>query len=243
MWQELRDELAPKGFELVTVGLDTLGAQGCGHFIEATSRSHPELLDTHHLLASRFGVVNIPSAFWVNEEGNIVRPPEPAPAPPVERAPGPRPDGPVPERFRLMAREAKKIPNDAAEYHLALRDWVENGEESSFALSPNEVLKRSRPRSTAVALGHAHFELASHLEVNGDHEGAVAHFREAHRLVPDSWTFRRQAWSLEGGPEGPFARFWQGPSENDPDAWPYASGWLEDVRSVGPENYNPKFKP
>lgn len=142
-----------------------------------------------------------------------------------------------------MAREAKKIPNDAAEYHLALRDWVENGEESSFALSPNEVLKRSRPRSTAVALGHAHFELASHLEVNGDHEGAVAHFREAHRLVPDSWTFRRQAWSLEGGPEGPFARFWQGPSENDPDAWPYASGWLEDVRSVGPENYNPKFKP
>jgi len=142
-----------------------------------------------------------------------------------------------------MAQEARKIPNDAAEYHQALRDWVSNGSESRFALSRDEVLARSRPRPAAVALGHAHFELASHLEVSGDHAGAVEHFREAHRLVPDSWTFRRQAWSLEGGAEGPFARFWQGPSEDDPDAWPYEGGWLEDVRKVGPDNYNAKFKP
>lgn len=242
MWQELRDELAPLGFELVTVGLDTLGDEGCRRFMEATSGSHPQLLDTHHLLAERFGVINIPSAFWVDEQGQIVRPPEPAPAPPVERAPRPRPEGPMPERFRQMAQEAMKIPNDATSYHEALRDWATN-DQSRFALSRDEVLERSRPRSPDVALGHAHFELASHLELQGDHDGAIEHFRAAHELVPDSWTFRRQAWSLEGGPEGPLARFWQGPSEEDPDAWPYESGWLEAVRDVGPENYNAKFKP
>lgn len=39
MWQALREELAPKGFELVTVGLDALGADGCRQFIEAANHS------------------------------------------------------------------------------------------------------------------------------------------------------------------------------------------------------------
>ena len=37
MWQALRSELHPKGFELVTVGLDALGAAGCRAFIEAAA--------------------------------------------------------------------------------------------------------------------------------------------------------------------------------------------------------------
>ena len=94
-----------------------------------------------------------------------------------------------------------------------------------------------------MALGQAHFELASHLESEGHHDAAVRHFPEAHRLVPDSWSFRRQAWSLEGGAEGPFARFWQGPSEADPEAWPYEGDWLSDIRSQGPENYVERFEP
>ena len=67
-------------------------------------------------------------------------------------------------------------------------------------------------RDPAVALGHAHFQLATQLEIDGHHDAAVPHFREAHRLVPASWTFRRQAWSLEkAAAAGPLARFWQGP--------------------------------
>ena len=34
MWQALRSELHPKGFELVAVGLDTLGDAGCRAFID-----------------------------------------------------------------------------------------------------------------------------------------------------------------------------------------------------------------
>ena len=241
MWQALRDELHPQGFELVTVGLDTLGDAGCRAFMEAAEPTHPALIDSAHLLASAFGVINIPSSVWINEEGMIVRPAEAAPAPPLpDRGQMEMPAG-FPERMVQIMTEAAKIPNDAEDYHHALRDWVAKGEDSEYALSAHEVINRSRPRDANVALGHAHFELACALERLGQHEAAVGHFREAHALVPDSWTFRRQAWSLEPGPAGPLARFWQGPSDEEPQAWPYAGDWLADIRESGAANYSERF--
>ncbi len=245
MWQALRNELAPKGFELVTVGLDTLGGDGCRAYIEAAKPQHPSLIDRYHVLADLFGIINIPQSVWIDEKGMIVRPAEAAPAPPRDTPRQSRLDvpGQTPPRFAEMMKEAMKIPNDSAAYHAALRDWVDNGSASKFALDPDEVITRSRPRDANRALGHAHFALASELEVQGKHEAAIQHFREAHRLVPESWTFRRQAWSLEKVGEGPLARFWQGPKPDDPESWPYEGDWLGDVRAVGPENYSERFRP
>lgn len=245
MWQALRNELHPKGLELVTVGLDSLGDAGCRAFIEAAKPEHPSLIDRHHVLADLFGVVNIPSSVWIDERGMIVRPAEAAPAPP-------QPDGiasrfslpaEVPQRFVEIRAEAAKIRKDTQAYHAALRDWVEHGAKSRFALSPDEVVARSRPRDGAKAMGHAHFALATQLEIDGHHDAAIEHFREAHRLVPDSWTFRRQAWSLEKVGDGPLARFWQGPDPEAPGEWPYAGDWLSDIRKSGAENYNDPWQP
>jgi hypothetical protein len=244
VWQALREELHPKGFELVTVGMDTLGADGCRPYIEAAAPTHPSLIDEDHLLARAFGVINIPSSVWIDESGTIVRPAEPAPAPPSEaRAPGMDLPAELPQRFAEMFVQASQIPSDPEAYHAALKDWVEKGADSVFALNPDEVIARSRPRDADTALGHAHFELATALEKSGDHQAAIGHFREAHRLVPDSWTFRRQAWSLEPGADGPLARFWQGPQDDHPEDWPYEGDWLSDVRAVGPENYNERWQP
>ena len=243
MWQQLRNEYADQGFELVTVGLDALGAAGCREFIEAAQPEHPSLIDTHHVLANQFGVVNIPSSIWIDEQGMIVRPAEAAPAPPAEApAMGDLDMSALPERMQEMMVHAAQIPNDSEAYHAALRDWIEKGSASDFALTPEQVIERSRPRDPDVSLGHAHFEIASELEVQGHHEAAIRHFREAHRLVPDSWTFRRQAWSLEGPVEMPMGRFWQGPSEDNPEAWPYEGGWLEDIKESGAENYSERFR-
>ncbi len=244
MWRSLRDELNPKGFELVSVGLDTLGDAGCRAFIEAARPTHPSLIDRHHVLAEMFGVINIPSSVWIDENGMIVRPAEPAPAPPQPNA-GPRLGLPpeAPQRMREIMAEAAKIRRDTEGYHAALRNWVANGADSRFALSPDEVIERSRPRDADKALGHAHFQLASQLEIEGHHAAAIRHFREAHRLVPDSWTFRRQAWSLEKVGSDALARFWQGPDPKSPEAWPYEGDWLTDVRKVGAENYNDPWRP
>lgn len=246
MWQQLRDELHPQGFELVTVGLDSLGSAGCRPFMEAAQPTHPALLDPQHALAEKFGVINIPSSIWIDEDGIIVRPAEAAPAPP---APEPVDTASalgvteMPPRFVEMMAEAAKIQANPEAYHAALRDWVSKGADSEFALSPAEVIARSRPRSADQALGHAHFELASALVQAGNKTAAVEHFRQAHALVPDSWTFRRQAWSLEPVGDGPTARFWQGPSPDNPEAWPYEGDWLGDVKASGAENYSEEWKP
>jgi len=105
VWQALRNELHPKGFELVTVGLDTQGDAGCRGSIEAAKPQHPSLIDQHHVLADLFGVINIPSSVWIDEKGVIVRPAETAPAPPPPAGTPPRalpPD--LPQRFKdIMA--------------------------------------------------------------------------------------------------------------------------------------------
>ncbi len=248
MWQALREELKDQNFELVTVGLDTLGVEGCKAFIDAANPQHPSLIDQHHVMADLFAVVNIPSSIWIDENGMIVRPAEAAPAPPQPEQKGVggtnmQVPSEVPERLIQMMGEAAKIPNSQAEYHAALRDWVAKGAQSEFAMSADKVVDRSRPRDENTALGHAHFELASELEIQGKHDLAIQHFRAAHELVPDSWTFRRQAWSLEKVGDGPFARFWQGPNPENPEDWPYEGGWLEDIKREGAENYNDGFKP
>lgn len=242
MWQALREELHPQGLEIVTVGLDTLGADGCRSFIEAARPAHPSLIDRHHRLAELFGVIQIPQGVWIDEEGIIVRPAETAPAPPHERPAVAATADEVPARLIEIFTEAQGIETQPEQYHAALRDWVENGAASRFALTPEQVVARSRPRSADVARGQAHFELAGELEMRGHHDAAVPHFREAHRLMPDSWTYRRQAWSLEPEGDGPLSRFWQGPGADHPDEWPYEGDWLTDIRAVGAANYYEPFR-
>ena len=190
-------------------------------------------------------MINIPSSIWIDEAGMIVRPAETAPAPPRDAPAAPRMQLPdeMPQRMKEMLTEAAKITSHAEQYHAALRDWVDKGAASEFAMSPEKVVARSRPRNAERALGHAHFELAAQLEIDGHHALAVKHFREAHRLVPESWTFRRQAWSLEKVGDGPLARFWQGPAPGNEAAWPYEGDWLADIKAEGAENYNEGWNP
>src|SRR5437870_12125373 len=100
----------------------------------------------------------------------------------------------TPPRVVAMIEESKKIRVDAEAYVGALRDWVEHGAASRYALSPADVVRRSQPRPPEVARAAACFELAQHLHREGHADDAVPWFREAHRLQPDNWTYRRQAW-------------------------------------------------
>ena len=122
----------------------------------------------------------------------------------------------------------------ADHYADAVRDWAGHGAASRFVLSSDEVLHRSAPRTLDNSAAAAHFELAADLEQQNRHGDAVEHFRAAHRLAPDNWTYKRQAWSLQG-PEGPFRRFWQGPQEGQ--VWEYESDWLADINSSGAADY------
>lgn len=227
MWQDLRDELRPRGLEIVTVALDTGGATAARPWIEAARPAHPSLIDQAHLLDELFGIVNVPSGVWVDEAGVIVRPPEPAyPRRPtfLDRAP---PADASPEAVARLA-EVGKLRIEAERYIAALRDWVARGAASRFALAPGEVVRRSRPRPVEEATAAAHFELGQHLHRSGRPDDAVPHFRAAHRLQPENWTYKRQAWALAGAAHDA--------------AEIYQTDWLTEVRKIGAENYYPPLE-
>ena len=243
MWQQLRAELHPLGVEIVTVGMDTAGPEACRPFIEAANPQHPSLVDVGHVMAERFGVVNIPNGVWIDEDGMIVRPAEPAWPPGTPT--GPRTaagDAAVPDHMREIFVEASKISVDREAYGRALLDWVEHGAASEFVLSPDEVVARSTRRDLPSAEAAAHFALAQHLWRTGRGDAAIAHFRDAHRLQPENFSYKRQAWSLATPDAGPFERFWQGPVEGREAEWPYESDWLSEVRTMGAEIYYPPMK-
>ncbi len=239
MWQALRTELHPLGLEIVTVGMDTAGPEACRPFIEAAEPTHPSLVDVGHVMAERFGVINIPNGLWIDEDGVVVRPAEPAFPPGREARRGGEPPEGLPDHVRDILREASRIKADPDAYVTALRDWVARGTDSPYALTADEVVSRSGRRDPDVAAAAAHFDLAQHLHRAGDAPGAVRHFREAHRLQPENFSYKRQAWSLANPEAGPFERFWQGPAEGHEDEWPYESDWLTEVRAMGAENYYP----
>src|SRR5438876_11226051 len=142
-WQALRAELHPRGLEVVTVGLDAGGIDAVRPWIEAANAEHPSLIDEAHVLDELFGVVNVPNAVWIDEQGMIVRPAEPAN---IERSPMREMDIPegLPERLHDMLVEVKDIRDDSDAYREAIVDWVEHGAESTYALPPDEVIARSQ---------------------------------------------------------------------------------------------------
>jgi hypothetical protein len=223
VWQDLRNELRPKGLEIVTVALDA-NAHAARGIIAQVNPNHPSLIDEAHSLDALFGVVNVPSGIWIDEGGMIVRPPEPAFPRVSQYRDAPVPDT-LPPRIREMLIEARNIRAEPEKYVAALRDWVDRGADSPFALSPVEVIERSRSRPVEEGQAAAHFELGQHLHSRGDVQAAVRNWREAHRLQPDNWTYKRQAWSLADPAQGPTDL--------------YEGDWLADVRKIGAENYYP----
>jgi hypothetical protein len=157
----------------------------------AAPPEYPCLIDERHELARLYGMVNVPSAVWIDEDGRIVRPPEPAG---------------VSEAFKAVDLETFSMPPDAIEagsaarnrYFDAVRDWVRRGPDSPAALLPDEVLRRMGGAGAdgRPALAAAHFRLGGMLYRRQQPEAAQVHFAEAVRLWPENWAYQRQGRQL-----------------------------------------------
>lgn len=226
MWQDLRSELYDRGLEIVTVALDSAGPEAARPWVEAARPEHPALIDENHLLDELFGIVNVPSGVWVDEAGVIVRPPEPAFAAYPDWEHGLGEDATEYQRRTLGLEQQVLVEHE--KYVAAVRDWGKHGAASPHVLSPDEVLRRSRPRSRAESEAAAHFELGTHLQRLGLAAAAVTHFKEAHRLQPENWTYKCQAWSFVAPHLGPSAE--------------YETDWASEVERTGVSAYYPPLE-
>ena len=166
---------------------DTGGAKDALPWITAAKPEFTPLIDDKHLITRLYNMVNVPTAVWINEKGVIVRPPEVAYAD---------------NRFKSMHGV------DAGEYLQAIRDWVTNGERSGFVVSEAELKTRLKSQTPDRAMADAEFALAEYLYKNGNGVDAIPHFKEAQRLSPDNWNYKRQAWALSDAQRDYGTTFW-----------------------------------
>ena len=171
---------------IVTVALDR-SPEDIRPYIEAASPTHPSLIDTEHVLADLYGMINVPTAVWIDERGVVVRPPD------------------------TMFPDDKFIAFhglNAEPYLAALRAWVKEG---VAPLSEAEVRSYQTLPGRDQQLARAHFAIAWHLHKRGLTEAAERHFVRAGELAPQDWTIRRGSMPIRGlDPMGePFLELWQ----------------------------------
>jgi hypothetical protein len=225
VWQGLYDAWKDKNFLIIAVACDTGGVAAVQEWIrpatlaplpkelrdimgwddtlsrQAATPLYPCLIDEKHLVAERYHMVNVPSAVWINEAGRIVRPAESAGAT----------DG-----FRTIDRATFQMPAEVAaagkqartRYIDALHDWIDKGEASLYALSPDDVRQRMHGMTEQEALAAAHFRLGHYLYHQGHRQDAQRYFAEAQRLHPENWRFKRQSWALEEPGKATGPEFW-----------------------------------
>jgi AhpC/TSA family len=184
VWQELYEGLKERGFVVIAVALDSRPRDPLP-WIEAARPTYPCLIDRDHRVAELYGMVNVPQAVWIDEQGRIVRPTESAGAF---------------EGFRKMDRATRELPADVAKttadakatYVRAIRDWVERGAASEYVFDGAGARAHLPAVSEDMARAHVAFRLGQYLIRQGRGEEGDRWLAEASRLHPDSWCMWRQ---------------------------------------------------
>jgi hypothetical protein len=127
----------------------------------------------------------VPTGVWIDERGRVVRPGEPAW---------------TTSRTQMFA--GKPLVTEGAEYIAGIRDWVANGERSTYALSDADFAARVKPRSPNEMDADASFALAVWFHHLGNAALAKKYFENAQALNPDDWNYHRQDWSFTPGEAG-----------------------------------------
>jgi hypothetical protein len=161
---------------VVTVACDAKGAAAAEPFVTAAHQEHPSLIDEKLLVAEVYDVRNVPSAFWIDENGHIVRANDPIYA-------------------QRRNRETGEVTINN-EYLDAVRDWVARGPGSEYLMDRKRLDSRLPDLDADDMQAAAFFQLGTYLAQHGQPAEAVAYFKRAQALRPENWTYKRQAWSL-----------------------------------------------
>ncbi len=173
----LAQELAASGLEVVAVAFDD-SAAAAREWVEQADPppTYPVLLDREHLLGELYGIVNVPTVVWIDEQDRIVRSPVIAPGD---------------DTFKDFTGI------DSSVHHDQLRRWVHEG-----ILPPSQGVSGARPPTDDEPLARVERRGAAHLARAGRRDAAEGHFARAAALAPMDWTIRRGSLPLRG--EDPF---------------------------------------
>lgn len=152
-------------------------------WIEKVKATYPTLIDTQYVVADLYGMVNIPTIVWIDEQGTIVRPND----------------------VFYVTDKFKEVTGIDAETSLnKVRAWVK-GETSGFDAAKTHSFQ-SLPTDEMQA-ARAEFSLGKWFYEQGRHEAAKAQFVKAGELSPQDWTIVRGSMTMQDvDPFGPIFR-------------------------------------
>jgi hypothetical protein len=149
-------------------------------YVTAAGSTHPVLVDSEHVVADRYGMLNVPTIVWIDERGRIAR------------------------------ANDLQFGNDAfidfhgipsAPHLEALRRWVVDDIRPS---DDGAERKRQLPPTADEQQARACFSLAWYLWRNGREAAATRWFQRAGELAPYDYNIRRAALPIQGkDPMGP----------------------------------------
>jgi hypothetical protein len=182
VWQELYEVLEPHGLVMLAIALDE-DIDAVRHWAREdppVPLTYPVLIDPDHLVAERYGIMNVPTTVWIDERSRVVRPPAIAPAD---------------DKFRDFTQI------DSSVHQAALRRWVLD---DVAPLSEPKIEARQPITDPELAQARAERRLAVHLLRAGKHTAAERHLATALTLAPNDWTIHRGSMPLRG--EDPFGQ-------------------------------------
>jgi hypothetical protein len=164
---------------VLSVALDR-SADDARPYIERAKAEHPSLIDTEHVVADLYGMINVPTGVWIDAEGRIARPCHVA----------------------FGSDLFKQFTGiDSQPYLDALRRWARDGVLPAETAAPRDQLMLP---TFEEQLARAEFTLAWHLHREGSRDAAERHFLRAGELSPHDWTIRRGSMPIRGiDPMGP----------------------------------------
>ena len=66
MWQALYEELGGQDFIPISVAFDE-SPDAARPYIEKANPQHPSLIDTEHVVAHRYGMINVPTVVFIED--------------------------------------------------------------------------------------------------------------------------------------------------------------------------------
>jgi len=170
-WQALRDELAEEPLEVIGIAIDESAAD----VVPFTEHiDFPVLIDTDRAFADAYGLVNVPTIIWVDEDRKVVR------APSTEFS----------DDTFVEVHGVESGP------HLeAVRHWVRDG---TLPDDTDPVAEHLRPFTPEQRQARVEFRLALELDRAGHPEAAAQRVAIADALAPDDFTIWRAGMKLVG---------------------------------------------
>lgn len=158
----------------ISLDEDVEAARACAREESPVPLTYPVLVDRDHAWAERYGVINVPTTIWVDEDDRIVRPPAIAPGD---------------DKF------IEFVGFSAEPHHQALRAWVRDG---VAPMADTEVRARRAAPDAQLQAARAERRLAMHLLRAGATDLGNAHLDRALALAPDDWTIQRGSLPVRG---------------------------------------------